>query len=160
MIKLLPLFFTFTLLQGATFTYLLPDEYPLFESELLDHLKGDTHSISIITPMMDYPALKKKLIHTLSKGSNLTLITSNPTKDAVQIIAYSGAELYHYRSRMLQGSSITIDEAFGCQIATVLDEKVLTNAAQIVICTNEPEVVKKITYDSKKLKKRSLNYLK
>jgi hypothetical protein len=61
---------------------------------------------------------------------------------------------------MLQGSSITIDEAFGCHIATVLDEEVLTNAAQIVICTNEPEVVKKITYDSKKLKKRSLNYLK
>lgn len=159
MIKLLFLFFTFTLLHGTTTAYLLPDENALFETHLMDQLKQNSNIITLTTPKMKYSALKKILLKKASNHTLVTLIVSDPSDDPAQLIAYRGVELHLYTSRALNGSSIVIDQHFGCSFSTALDQSILINTTQIVVCSDDLETISRLTNGIKKLKKRSKPYL-
>lgn len=141
MIKLIALLLTIITANANIFPFLLPDEGSRFNHHLQTHLKNAQKEIVIITHSMNYPALSKSIIRSLSGGGHLTLIVSNPSGDPLRLIAYEGVNLYTYIPRTLTDTLILIDNTQICHISGPLSEKHLTNASSNVWCSDEASLI-------------------
>ena len=160
MIKLLLLFLTLSVTNAQTLPYLLPDEKSIFEYELMNYLKKAHTHIVLLTPSLNHPALHRQLIQSVSKGVKLTLITQSPADDPLQLVAYSGVELYLYRARPLNDTVILIDERVVCHVSGGLNGEELSQNSQNVFCSNEPDLIQALKQNSQRILIRSHRYLK
>lgn len=158
MIKFLTLFFLLTSLNAQTTTYLLPDEYSLFEDELL-HLSKN-HQITILSPTINHAGFKKTLLKNISKGYPLTLITSTHLHDPSNLVAYRGVNLYLYQGRKLSGTWILIDNTYVCHISSSFDDAILTETAQTTFCSDDSSLIANTFKMIQTFQKRSQPYLK
>jgi hypothetical protein len=159
MIKLITLIFTITVANANIFPFLLPDEGSHFNYYLQQLLKNSPKEIIILTPSMNYPSLNKNIIHSLSHGGHLTIITSNPSGDPLRLIAYEGATLYVYSPRAIADTLILIDNTHLCHLTGSLNEKSLGDNVSHVWCSDEPSLILSTQKQIRTLLKRSKPYL-
>jgi hypothetical protein len=160
MIKLIALFLTLNIANGQTISYLLPDEKALFEHTLMTHIKKATKEIVILTPALNYPLLRRQLIHSVSKGVKLTLIAQNLSNDPLQLVAYNGVELYGYDVRPLGDTSIVIDDTTVCHLSGVLSEEKFMRNTQQPLCSDEEDIIHTTQQNVRRILTRSKPYLK
>lgn len=160
MIKLLTVFLILNAANAQTLTFLLPDEKSSFEHELMSHLKNAHTKILLLTPSLNHPAVRRQLIQSVSKGVKLTLITQNPSDDPLQLVAYSGVELYLYRARPLSDTLILIDDSVVCHATGGLKEEELSRKSQNVFCSNEGDFIQSLSQNAQRILMRSHPYLK
>lgn len=159
MIKLITLIFTITVSNANIFPFLLPDEGSHFNHYLQVLVKNAQKEIIIVTPSMNYPALNKNIIHSLSHGAHLTIIDSNQSGDPLRLIAYEGVTLYRYPARDIADTLILIDNTHICHLSGSLNEKNLGEAVSHVWCSDEPSLILAIKKQITTLLKRSKPYL-
>jgi len=160
MIKLLTLFLTFTVANAQIFPYFLPDEKSHFEHDLLGHLKKARSHIILLTPSFNHLALRRQLIQSASKGVHLTLIAQNLSHDPLQLVAYSGVELYLYRARGLNDTLILIDDDIVCHLSGGLNEEELSRKSQNALCSDESDFISAMHQNANRILTRSHPYLK
>jgi hypothetical protein len=108
---------------------------------------------------MNYPSLNKNIIHSLSHGGHLTIITSNPSGDPLRLIAYDGATLYVYSPRAIADTLILINNTHLCHLTGSLNEKSLGDNVSHVWCSDEPSLILSTQKQIRTLLKRSKPYL-
>ncbi|MCX6060670.1 MAG: hypothetical protein NT103_00235 [Campylobacterales bacterium] len=160
MIKLLTLFLTLSIVNAQTLTFLLPDEKSGFEHELMSHLKKAHTQIILLTPSLNHPALRRQLIQSVSKGVKLTLITQNPSADPLQLVAYSGVELYLYRARSLSDTLILIDDEIVCHVSGGFNDEELSQKSQNALCSDDSDFILSLHQNANRILTRSKPYLK
>jgi len=152
MIKFIALLFTFTILNGQSILYCLPKEKSHFEYSLSNHLKN-AREIIIITPSMDIPSFKNKLIKAVSNGATLTVITQNVSKDPIALVAYENVELFLSCEKPKE-TTIIIDSDFMCtQKGSLIDSKTTFT------CTDDSLRIQKRVKKLTKLRRDSKRYL-
>lgn len=160
MIKLLTLFLLLNVANGQTLPYLLPDEKSSFDHTLITYLKKADANIVILTPSLNHPALRRKLIQSVSKGIKLTLITQTPSKDPLNLVVYNGVELYLYTARPLENTLIFVDDNVVCHLSGGLNEEDLTKKSQNALCSDETNLINALQKNTYKILTRSHLYLK
>lgn len=138
--------------------YSLPKESSHFENSLNSHLKN-SQEIIIITPSMNYPSLRRKLIKAISKGSKLTLITKNPLGDPVALVAYHDVTLLLYRETSLKNTIIIVDNSFACHHQGSLDENDRMDERKKIVCTNEMDTIYPIVNTINRFRTHAKPYL-
>lgn len=141
------------------FPFLLPDEGSFFNHHLQTLFKNSQKQIVIITSSMDYPAINKSIIRSLSHGIHLKLIVAKPAKDPLRLIAYHNVELYSYTSRPIADTLILIDNTHICHLVGPLEEKNLTETVSHVWCSDESSLILPAQMHLNVLMKRSIPYL-
>lgn len=159
MIKLIALLFTITVANANIFPFLLPDEGSTFNHHLQTLIKNSHSEIIIVTSTMNYPSLKKSIIHALSHGVHLKLIVNKASNDPLHFVAYQGVDLYNYTPRAISDTLILIDNSTICHVSETLDEKSMGNNVSSSWCTDEPSLVPKIQKNIHRLLQRSTPYL-
>lgn len=160
MIKLIALLFTINITNANIFPFLLPDEESHFNHYLQVLVKNAENEIIIVTPAMHYSPLSKKLIHSLSHGTRLTIIASKPSGDPLRLIAYEGVTLHTYTPRTLIDTLILVDDTHVCHLGGALNEQSLGDTVTNVWCSDEPAVIRATKRQITTLLKRSKSYLK
>lgn len=160
MIKLLTLFLTLSAVNAQTLTYLLPDEKSVFEHELIQHLKKAHTHVILLSPSLNHPAFRRQLIQSVSKGVKLTLITQNSSNDPLQLVAYSGVELYLYRARSLSDTLILIDDEIVCHVSGGLNDQELSQKSQNALCSDDSDFILSLHQNANQILTRSKPYLK
>lgn len=160
MIKFLTLFLILTAANGQTLPYLLPDEKSNFDHTLMTYLKKAQTHIVILTPSLNHPTLRRKLIQSVSKGIKLTLIAQTPSKDPLHLISYNGVELYIYTARPLDDTLIFVDDNIVCHLSGSLNEEDLTKKSQHAMCSDESNLINVMQKNTHKILTRSHLYLK
>lgn len=159
MIKLIALILTITVSNANIFPFLLPDEGSHLNHYLQRLIKNSKNEIVIVTPTMHYPSLNKKIIHSISHGTQLTIIASNPSGDPLHLIAYEGVMLQTYTPRTLTDTLILIDNTHVCHLGGALDEKSLGETVTNAWCSDEPSLIRATKKQILTLRKRSKPYL-
>lgn len=159
MIKLITLILTITFSNANIFPFLLPDEGSHFNHYLQTLIKNAQNKIIIVTPAMHYPSFSKKIIHSISHGTHLTIIASNPSGDPLRLIAYEGITLQTYESRTLTDTLILIDDTHVCHLGGALNEKSLGETVTNAWCSDEPSIIHATKKQITILLKRSRPYL-
>lgn len=159
MIKLITLILTISVANANIFPFLLPDEGSRFHHHLQSLFKNAQKKIIIVTPLMNYPSLQKNIIRSLSKGSRLTLITTQSKGDPLRLIAYEGVSLYTYTPRAMTDTIILIDNTHVCHLGAPLSEKSLSDTVSNVWCSDDPSLILWGKTQVVKLQKRSKRYL-
>lgn len=158
-IKILSLFLVLTHLNGQIFPYLLPDQKDDFDHILITHIKKTHHAISILTPELHYPSLRRSLLQSLTKGVTLTLITQKASGDPLMLIAYSGVNWSLYTARPLEDTVILIDDTLVCHVAGGLHEESLSKKIQTPLCSDDQPLIQTLRHRIHYLQKHSRPYL-
>jgi len=159
MIKLIALLFTFSVANAQSNLYVLPKDTSHFEYSLNSHLKNTREEIIILTPSLNYPSLKAKLIQSISKGVKLTLITHTPAHDPLALIAYENVELLLHSDKSLNDTTIIMDTAFMCHHTGALDAKQLSDTKEKIVCHEDALAIGKIRKAIILLQLHSTRYL-
>ncbi len=158
-IKVLIFFFVLTRLNGQIFPYLLPDQKDDFDHILITQIKKSHHTIDIVTPKLHYPSLRHPLLHALTKGITLTLITQQAVDDPLKLIAYRGVNWNLYTPRSLGDTMIVMDDALVCHIAGGLDEERLSQKRSMVWCSDDPHLLQMMHSYVHHIQKKAHPYL-
>ncbi|MDP3465779.1 MAG: hypothetical protein Q8R86_08430 [Sulfuricurvum sp.] len=159
MIKLIALLLTFSVANAQSNFYVLPKDTSHFEHSLNSHLKNTREEIIILTPSLNYPSLKAKLIQSVSKGVNLTIITHNPAYDPLALIAYENVELLLHSEKSLNDTTIIMDTAFMCHHQGALDAEQLSDNNEKIVCHEDALAIAKIRKAIILLRSHSKRYL-
>lgn len=159
MIKLIALLFTFSAANAQSNLYVLPKDTSHFEHSLYSHLKNTREEIIILTPSLNYPSLKAKLIKSISKGVTLTLITHNAAHDPLALIAYRNVELLLYPEKSLNDTYIIMDTTFMCHHSGALDAEELSVTKEKIVCHEDTLTIEKIRKAITLLRSHSKRYL-
>ncbi|MGZ5208360.1 MAG: hypothetical protein ACXWB0_05005 [Sulfuricurvum sp.] len=160
MIKLIALLLTFSVANAQSNLYVLPKDTSHFEHSLNSHLKKTREEIIILTPSLNYPSLKAKLIQSVSKGVKLTIITHTPAHDPLSLIAYENVELLLYQGSSLNDTTIIMDTAFMCHHKGALNAKELSDTKEKIVCHEDTLAIAKIRKAITVLRSHSKCYLK
>jgi len=159
MIKLIALLFTFSVANAQSNLYVLPKDTSHFEHSLNSHLKNTREEIIILTPSLNYSSLKAKLIHSVSKGIKLTIITHTPAHDPLSLIAYENVELLLHSEKSLNDTYIIMDTAFMCHHIGALDAEQLSDTKEKIVCHDDTLAIGKIRKAIMLLRHHSKRYL-
>lgn len=159
MIKLIALLLTFSVANAQSNRYVLPKDTSHFEHSLNSHLKNTREEIIILTPSLNYPSLKAKLIHSVSKGTKLTIITHTPAHDPLALIAYENVELLLYSDTSLNDTTIIMDTAFMCHHQGALDAEQLSDTNEKIVCHDNAPAIGKIRKAITLLRSHAKRYL-
>lgn len=159
MIKLIALLFTFSVANAQSNLYVLPKDTSNFEHSLNSHLKNTREEIIILTPSLNYPSLKAKLIQSVSKGVKLTLITRIPAHDPIALIAYKNVELLLHSEKSLNDTTIIMDTTFMCHHKGALDAEQLSDTKEKIVCHEDDLAIGKIRKAITLLRLDSKRYL-
>lgn len=159
MIKLIALLLTFSVANAQSNHYVLPKDTSHFEHSLNSHLKNTRKEIIILTPSLNYPSLKAKLIQSVSKGAKLTIITHTPAHDPLSLIAYENVELLLYSDTSLNDTTIIMDTAFMCHHQGALDAEQLSDNNEKIVCNDDAMAIGKIRKAITLLRSHSKRYL-
>jgi hypothetical protein len=157
MIKLLLLLLLFIPLLGVEKVFQLPDHHTRWIYELNDFLKNSTH-ILIITPSFNHPELKKRILKSVTHGSEITLIVNDPKGDPLSMLQYEHVNL-NITPFALTQSVVLIDHSLICTIEGDIDIEKFASKHSPIKCDSDQNKIETIKRSIHPIIKHSKPYL-
>ena len=154
-------------LFGASETFLLPDNTADALYGLKKAIGSAEKNITLITPDLQSPTIKKALVNVLEHNVFVTIITQKGEPgDAVSLVQFRQMEVMgvqglhsDYESGRLMLSLLIIDNRQTCISTIAFNERMMKHHIGIIECTDDPKRLKSYQNYATTLKERADPYL-